>query len=744
MRRPPAVSKSVRLTRSWLNDNGWRAIGALLVIPTLMYLPLARARWTMIALAPLVAAFNLVVNRLVQNGRPRAAWLTLVGFTAIVSASMLVPRLWVPMMVLLTANVAYATRWLGRRYAVTATVLTTGLLAATAVLQHQPNALGAISLWAISAAVTVGIIGDARIEADNRAAQYANLVESVALGMVMVQNDKTGVLRVAAINPAMRHYTERNPHDLVGMPVADAFADLFDATTVRTLAAVAEGGEPVEVGPTRVQTQNIHYVRIKAFPLAGRTAAITMEDATAWHLATAALSYQTNHDALTGLPNRPHVLQRINKALAAATEAGTDVSLAIIDLDRFRQVNDAFGHHEGDRLLIELGRRLKTSVRADVVGRIGGDEFAVLITGVNAAARADAVAEKVLKRFDEPFEVHETSIQTSAAIGIATFPLDASDAPSLIQRAELAMYAAKTSNDRILHFAAEDHDTSPGRLALLADFRRAVCAGELTTEYQPIIDLATGGIVGAETLVRWQHPEHGLLLPGEFLELADQAGMVGPLTEAVAALAIADASRWHRLGHAVGITINLTQHALQDHSTVAQLLHLLDLAELPARLLRVELTEQALLQDPAAATRVLSELRTHGAEVAIDDFGTGYSSLSLLRQMPIDELKIDNTFITRLSPHDTGLVRSIIDLGHALGLRVVAEGIESPLVRDVLVGLGCDRGQGYYFGPAVDAESFLELLRNAAPIVARPGSPRSVGGATVTNLASRRALGTSG
>jgi diguanylate cyclase len=278
----------------------------------------------------------------------------------------------------------------------------------------------------------------------------------------------------------------------------------------------------------------------------------------------------------------------------------------------------------------------------------------------------------------------------------------------------------------------------------LADFRRAVCAGELTTEYQPIIDLATGGIVGAETLVRWQHPEHGLLLPGEFLELADQAGMVGPLTEAVAALAIADASRWHRLGHAVGITINLTQHALQDHSTVAQLLHLLDLAELPARLLRVELTEQALLQDPAAATRVLSELRTHGAEVAIDDFGTGYSSLSLLRQMPIDELKIDNTFITRLSPHDTGLVRSIIDLGHALGLRVVAEGIESPLVRDVLVGLGCDRGQGYYFGPAVDAESFLELLRNAAPIVARPGSPRSVGGATVTNLASRRALGTSG
>ncbi len=741
LRRKRDVARSVEVTRSLINRSSWRAIGALLIVPAFIYLPLAEARWTMVALAPLVAAFNLVVNQLVRGGRPMAAWLSMVGFAAIVLTSMLVPQLWVPIMMLLTANVAFVARWLGRKYAVSAIGYTIILLAVTAMLRHQPNAIGGIALWAFSAACTIGIIGDARNEAENRVALYANMVESVALGMVIVAPGKSGILQVQALNPAMRSFTTRPLDDLVGLPVADAFSELFDSSTIGSLAAVANGADPVELGPTRIQAESIHYIRLRAFPLTGGSACITMEDATAWQLATAALSYQTNHDALSGLPNRPNVIQRLGDAIATADPKRGEVSLLLIDLDRFRQVNDTFGHHEGDRLLIELGRRLKAAARRDVVGRIGGDEFAVIVSGVNAAIRADALAEWIRQRFLEPFEVHDLSIQTSAAIGIATYPTDAHDAAELMQRAELAMYAAKKAPDRIVHYLA-DEEAEPQQLGLLSDFHGAITAGEFTTAYQPIFDLASGALVGAETLVRWQHPEHGLLAPAQFLSLAEKAGLVGRLTEAVAAAAIADAARWHRAGRALSVTINLSSESLHDHRTASQLLHLLELADLPASALRVEVTEQALLDDPATAAQVLSTLRAAGTEVSIDDFGTGYSSLSLLRQLPIDELKIDNTFVSALTPHDTSLVRSIVDLGHALGLRVVAEGIESQSVCDILAGLGCDRGQGFYLGQPMTPDQFFDVAVASPRPWSRwsPGRPEAshARGATVTQLSTRR------
>jgi diguanylate cyclase (GGDEF)-like protein len=861
LRPTTTVSDSVRITRSWVNENGWRTIGALLIVPTLMYLPLARARWTMIALAPLVVTFNLVVNRLVNRGKRGAAWFSLVGFATMVFASLLAPHLLVPTMVLLTANIAFVTRWLGRKYAIAAMVLTLALMGGIAFAHHDPSAAGGIFLWAFSAACTIGIIGDAneagamlatqytrvidglglvvwegdvdlvtsinihvqgllgipaeaisttadlrrpihpddrhvldfhreqvaanhdhelqyravhadgstrwllelirvkqagqednpaqvqgviidvteRMEAENRVAMYANLVESVGLGMVIIGHDEDRVLRVSAANPAMRSFSTRDPEQLVNLTLADAFSELFDESMIRTLSAVVDGGDIVELGPTRVQAEGVRYVRLRAFPLAGRAAAITMEDATAFQLASAALSYQTNHDALTGLPNRPNVVQRLNEALAAVPNDRHEVSLVMIDLDHFRQVNDTFGHHEGDRLLIELGRRLKKAGRSDVVARLGGDEFAIVVSGVNAAIRADALAETVLEVFLESMVIQDINVQTTAAIGIATFPTDATDATALMQRAELAMYQAKKSADRIMHYVANDDDSSPSRIALLADFQHAVDAGELTNHYQPIFDLATGHLVGGETLVRWQHPDHGLLAPAQFLALAEQSGMVGSLTEAVAAAAIADAARWHRQGTPMPVTINLSGRSLQDHRTTSQLLHLLDLADLPATALRVEITEQALLDDPITATKVLSQLRAQGAEVSIDDFGTGYSSLSLLRQLPIDELKIDGMFVAGLCNQDAMLVRSIIDLGHALGLRVVAEGIETQEELDVLMGLGCDRGQGFLFGQPVPADEFANLLTSSTTLRPRQ-TLRPTDGATVTQLASRRII----
>lgn len=860
LRPTTSVSDSVRITRSWVNENGWRTIGALLIVPTLMYLPLARARWTMIALAPLVVSFNLVVNRLVNRGKRGAAWFSLVGFATMVFASLLAPNLSVPVMVLLTANIAFVTRWLGRKYAIAAMALTLVLMASIAIAHHESSAAGGIFLWAFSAACTIGIIGDAseagarlatqytrvidglglavwegnvdyvtsinihvaallgipavaisstadlrrpmhpddrhvldfhreqiaanqdhelqyravhadgstrwllelirvqeagqddvpaqvqgviidvteRMEAENRVAMYANLVESVGLGMVIIGHDEDRILRVNAANPAMASFSTRDPEQLVNLPVADAFSEVFDEGMIRSLSAVADGGDIVELGPTRVQADGVRYVRLRAFPLAGRAAAITMEDATAFQLANAALSYQTNHDALTGLPNRPNVVQRLNEALEAVPNDRHEVSLMMIDLDHFRQVNDTFGHHEGDRLLIELGRRLKRAGRTEVVARLGGDEFAIVVTGVNAAIRADALAETVLQVFLEPFIIQDVSVQTTAAVGIATFPTDASDATSLLQRAELAMYEAKKSADRIMHYVATADESSPSRIALLADFQHAVSEGELTNHYQPIYDLASGALVGGETLVRWQHPDHGLLAPAQFITLAEQSGMVGSLTEAVAAAAIADATRWHRLGTPMPVTINLSGRSLQDHRTTSQLLHLLDLADLPASALRVEITEQALLDDPITAAKVLSQLRAQGAEVSIDDFGTGYSSLSLLRQLPIDELKIDGTFVAGLCSKDAMLVRSIIDLGHALGLRVVAEGIESQEELDVLVGLGCDRGQGFFFGQPMPADEFADLLTAAPRGLGSRRPALTQTGATVTQLSSRR------
>ena len=562
IRPTTSVSDSVRITRSWVNENGWRTIGALLIVPTLMYLPLARARWTMIALAPLIVALNLVVNRLVTKGKRGAAWLSMVGFATMVFASLLAPNLLVPTMVLLTANTAFVTRWLGRRYAIGGVLTTIILMGAIAISHHDRGAVGGIFLWLFSAACTIGIIGDARdegthlasqytrvidglglvvwegnanevtsinthvqgllgisagsisdhedlrrpmhpddrhvldfhreqvaanqdhelqyravradgstrwmlelvrvqhaaqddqtaqiqgviidvterMEAESRVALYANLVESVGLGMIIIGHDDERVLRVNAANPAMQSFCVRDPEQLVNLSVADAFSELFDDKMIRSLSAVVDGGDILELGPIRVQADDVRYVRLRAFPLAGRAAAVTMEDATAFQLASAALSYQTNHDALTGLPNRPNLVQQLNTAIDTSPGDRHEVSLVLIDLDHFRQVNDTFGHHEGDRLLIELGRRLKRAGRSNVVARLGGDEFAVVVTGVNAAIRADAIAETVLETFLDSFTIQDINVQTTAAIGIATFPSDASDATSLMQRAELAMY----------------------------------------------------------------------------------------------------------------------------------------------------------------------------------------------------------------------------------------------------------------------------------------------------------------
>jgi diguanylate cyclase (GGDEF)-like protein/PAS domain S-box-containing protein len=588
-----------------------------------------------------------------------------------------------------------------------------------------------------------------RIAAEAQAGQLADLFDSIRLGLAIVQladsTDDTS-LRFLAVNPAVRAFTVKDPEVLVGARVLDFYPHFLEAGVISGVAAAIRDGRRYELGPLLITPRGRaqSWIHLRAFAISGSSAAISIEDVTDREEANLALRYQADHDELTGLPNRSTLSRRLARSLDEARQGGRAVALLVMDLDQFKEVNDALGHHHGDRLLIELGRRLAASLpAADIVARLGGDEFAVLLTGDTLPAQARTVAASVVDALEQPVDVDGVRLQTNVSVGIATFPVDATDAVTLIQRADIAMYTAKRSSTGVAFYAAEDDRSSVRRLTLLGELRHGIGAGELVTHYQPVIDLTTASIVGAEALVRWHHPTLGLLQPAEFIELAEVSALIGPLVRTVAEQALADAATWHAHGHRLPVTVNLSVRNLYDPQLGAWLIRMIDRFGLPPAALRVELTESALMDDPVLATSMLAALRARGSEVSIDDFGTGYSSLSMLRRLPVDELKIDRSFVQDLEQRDATLVRSIIDLGHALGLRVVAEGVENARVLATLAELGCDRAQGYLISRALPSDRFLDLVEQPPehlaellqPLAASAAARRS--GGTVTRLARR-------
>jgi diguanylate cyclase len=417
------------------------------------------------------------------------------------------------------------------------------------------------------------------------------------------------------------------------------------------------------------------------------------------------------HDALTGLPNRTLLADRFEQALRAGARTSSTTALLLIDLDRFKEVNDTLGHHVGDQLLAQIGPRLAGALRgADTVARLGGDEFAVLLPEVDGLEGALDVASRLRQALADAFGVEDVELDIDASIGVVISGIHGNDAQTLLQRADIAMYVAKQQKRGVVVYDPENDDHSPERLSLLGQLRRGIERGELFLQYQPKIDLKTREVVGVEALVRWQHPERGMVPPNDFIPLAEHTGLIGPLTMSVLNMALAQVKVWSDAGDHIPVAVNISARNLSDDAFAGKVKGLLVEHAVAATLLEVEVTESAVMLEPEKAARILNELHAIGIRIAIDDFGAGYTSLAQLKNLPISELKIDKSFILTMHSNadDAMIVKSMVDLGHSLNMKVVAEGIETAHAANTVADLQCDIGQGYHLCRPALAEALMQ------------------------------------
>ena len=416
--------------------------------------------------------------------------------------------------------------------------------------------------------------------------------------------------------------------------------------------------------------------------------------------------YRSLHDRLTELPNRVLFHDRAQRSIAAARRSGRSVAVLIMDLDRFKEVNDTLGHHHGDLLLQEVGPRLSAVLRdSDTVGRMGGDEFAVLLPEVNGPEDATNVAHKLLEALGRPFSVGGVTLDVGASIGIACFPEHGDDVDTLIQRGDVAMYMAKSAHSQVESYSSEQDPYSKDRLALVAQLREALAGDEFLMHYQPQVDLSTGRLSGVEALVRWNHPTRGLLYPDTFIPLAELTGLIPRVTVEALRLAIEQGAEWRRRGLDMSVAVNVSSRDLHDRELPARVAALLGEHRLPPDRLVIEITESMLMVDPERAREILEELSNTGIGIAVDDFGTGYSSLAYLKRLPIDKIKIDRSFVMGMTADesDRHIVASTVDLGRNLGLHTVAEGVEDRDTYERLARMGCRQAQGYHLSRPITA-----------------------------------------
>jgi diguanylate cyclase (GGDEF)-like protein len=425
-------------------------------------------------------------------------------------------------------------------------------------------------------------------------------------------------------------------------------------------------------------------------------------------------------DDLTGLANRERLRTRVETEIASNAPFG----VLLMDLDHFKEVNDTLGHDYGDALLRDLGPRLAACVGPDgLVARLGGDEFAVL-PGFRSKdpGELEEFTQRLLGAVHLPFVVDELSLEVNASIGIARYPRDGEDAHTLLRCADVAMYAAKQSHASFSFYEREHDRHSMRRLSVLSDFRRSLDNGEIAVHYQPIVDLDGRRLDGAEALIRWRHPVHGPVPPSEFIPLIEQTGLIGILTRHVLGRAIDDCARWRQSNPEMTVAVNLSVRNLLDNTLPGKIERLLSARSLPPDALQLEITESMIMSDPDRALATITELSTLGVHFSVDDFGTGYSSLAYLSRLPIDELKIDRSFVSPMlsDTSDMIIVRSTINLAHDLGLTIVAEGVEDAATLESLAELGCDRVQGFYLGRPMAPEAFAKLVRaDSQPIRSR-------------------------
>jgi diguanylate cyclase (GGDEF)-like protein len=432
------------------------------------------------------------------------------------------------------------------------------------------------------------------------------------------------------------------------------------------------------------------------------------------HLASQRVAYLAYHDSLTDLPNRALFLDRLQQAILRSHRDEKGLAVLLIDLDGFKEINDALGHHAGDLVLQEVAARLRGALRAsDTVARLGGDEFAVLLpaTDVN---RAELAARKILHDLQHPFVADGRPLMVSASIGIAGVPWHAATSDEVLQRADSAMYTAKNDKTGYVVYNPSRDQRLHGRISLASSMRQAIEGRELDLDYQPIVHLHTNTVLAIEALVRWNHPDLGRLLPDDFIRVAEHTGLVNPLTSFVLERALTE---WPHTARpdSCGIALNVSPRSLHHAAFPGHIRETLDAFGLPPTSLVLEITENLVMSDPDGAIRCLDELHDMGVRLVIDDFGKGYSSLSYLRRLPVDEIKIDRSFIIGMADgEDDTLVRCMIELAHNLGMTVIAEGVENEAVYQQLSELNCDAAQGYYLMKPASAAATVDWLNNRA------------------------------
>jgi diguanylate cyclase (GGDEF)-like protein len=451
------------------------------------------------------------------------------------------------------------------------------------------------------------------------------------------------------------------------------------------------------------------------------------------------------YDRLTGLPNRTLFLERVSQTLRRDPSEGEAVAALLLDLDAFRQINDTLGHETGDAVLREVARRLRAMLMQDVLlARLGNDEYAILAPAPGGVEDALAIAAMAQASLEAPIRLERVALNVEASIGIALVPDHARDADTLLQRADVALDRARSHRSRVEMYSPEYDRAGAQRLALLGEVRPALERGEFVLHYQPKLDLGSGRVTGVEALLRWRHPQRGMIPPLDFISLLEQTALMGPVTAYVIDQALEQQARWRAVGLDLEMSVNLSARNLHDPELLGQIESLLSRHATPAGALTVEVTESAAMADPDRAIGVLSALRAQGVGVSIDDFGSGNASLAYLVELPGSELKIDRSFVTGMcdSPRDEAIVRSTIDLARHLELRVVAEGIETAEVSERLAAMGCDAGQGYLISRPAPAEELTAWLTDrareippAGPTVGPPAGPggQAVGSARAVN-----------
>ena len=555
------------------------------------------------------------------------------------------------------------------------------------------------------------------------------LVTLESIGDGVITTDARG--RVEYLNPVAERLTGYTPGDAAGRDAAEVFAIVHASTrqpaddpVVACLreARVVEMFEPVVlIGRTGAETA----VALTAAPIHDRDRRVSgtvlvFRDVTQARAMAERMTHQATHDALTNLPNRLLLMDRLEQALLRCPWHERLVAVIFLDLDHFKLVNDTLGHDVGDQLLRQVAERLTASVRqGDTVCRLGGDEFVVLLTDIAARDDVLTLAEKLIARLDEPYRLGGQEYFCSASAGISVAQEEGMVPAVLLKNADVALYRAKDSGRSNYQFFSEDMNKHAIQaLQTKTGLRHALDRNELVLHYQPQVDLGTGNIIGVEALVRWNHPTKGMIPPMDFIPVAEESGLIFPISEWVLAEACTQAKRWRDAGLPnLRVAVNLSGRQFRQIGLAEHIQRLLEKVGLPPEWLELELTESILVKDAAAAIAVCKELKAIGVWFAIDDFGTGYSSLSYLKRFPVDTLKVDRSFIKELPDNgdDAAICTAIVAMAHSLNLSVVAEGVETPGQRDLLVRKGFDAAQGYLFGRPVPAEDLTALLRADRP-----------------------------